>query len=372
MKKFMILILLIFILPLSGCFNYRDMNRLLFATTTLIDIDNKGNVVIYAEAFKAFRGEAQEAGTEKRVLMRGTGKTIFDAFIKMSLAADYEIDYSQNKALIFTKRAAEYGLDNFVDDIARNQKTTLRQYILVYTGNDPEGLIKTQMTDEPFLGLFIQNLMASQERLGKIYSVRINEFYNNRETGSTVNVVPIITKSKEQMTDRIEINGGAVLEHDKMVDILSPDEIFSYNFATRRGRNGILLADSPNYKGKYISLKILSSKPKISVSYDGSSIQLDKNIKIKAAIVEAQKSLFPMNDAERRKIEQSAEERIKRGCTDLFEEYKEKNIDIYNVTRLFEIKYPNIKLENILAKTESKSIVVSVHIEGSNNTTDFK
>lgn len=370
MRKSLLVLLIICAFSIKGCYNYRDLNRLFFTTLALIDVDDKGNVILYQENFKAYRGEGEKAGTEVRVIFKGTGLTIHDAFNKIIESASFEINYSQVKAMIFTERAARLGIDNFIDSPVRDQKPTLRIFLLVYPG-DPEELLNISLADEQFLGLFLDNLMVSQGKLQSISQIRLDKYMNRRLQGSRVAIVPILKIRTVVSEKRVAADGGAVFVNDRMVDKLSNDEVTSYNMVINEADTGFMYAKNPEVNDKFVTLKVLGSKTKITVNYDGETVHLTKNIKTKVTLIDAQKFLTLSNDDIRKQIEKDAEEKISKDCIELFEKFKEKGIDIYNVQREFEMKYPHEKVENVLEITKAETNV-DVHIEGSNDTTDFR
>jgi spore germination protein KC len=371
MKILKFSILIICMLPLCGCFNYRDMNKLFFATALLVDIDETGSPVIYCEAFKANRGEAQENGTEIKVIFTGTGKTIFDAFNNLLLSSSSEINASQIKALIFSERAAEEGLDKFLDIFEKDQKPTVRMFLFIYSAGDVEDLLDLYIKDEQFLGLFLENFMSSQGRLAHIYRIRLNEYLNERLLGSMVSVIPIIKKSRD-LPERIKIEGAAVTQNDKIVAKLSPDEIVSYNYLTNNNNPGVLLADNPNEKDQFVSLKVLKNNEKTTITYDGNIIHVSKKVRLITTLVESQRSSFVLNDTVRKQIETSAEKKLRYMCIKLFNDYKNEGIDIYNITRKFEIKYSDSNVKDVLSISELRNLDIDIQIDGSNNNTDFK
>jgi hypothetical protein len=88
-------------------------------------------------------------------------------------------------------------------------------------------------------------------------------------------------------------------------------------------------------------------------------------------LVEAQKFLTLSNDDVRKQIEKDAEERISEQCAGIFKRFQEKGIDIFNVQREFEKRYPHEKVKNVLEITKVNTNV-DVFIEGSNNISDFE
>lgn len=358
-------------LPLCSCFNYRDMNKLFFATSVLVDMEENGDPLIYVEAYKANRGEAQDTGSEIKVIFQGSGKTIYDAYSNLLLSAGNEINASQIKALMFTERAAREGIDKFIDIFERDQKPTVRMFLFIYPTGNADELLNLKVKDEQFLGLLLENFMSSQGKLAQVHRLRLNEYLNERLLGSNVSLIPIISKSEDR-PERIMVNGAAVMKNDIMVAELSPDEVVTYNYLTINNTYGTLLADNPNEKDKFISLKILRSKVKTTVNYDGKSVYVDKKVSLIAKLVEAQNSTFVLNDAIRKEIKESAERKLKNKCIKLFEDRKEEGIDIYNITRKFEIKYADSNVADILNICKLRDIDIDIRIEGSENTTDFE
>lgn len=369
MKRYFIVFIVLCSLFLEGCFNYRDMNRLFFTTIILLDVDEEDNILVYSENFKAYRGQGEKQGTEVRVLFKGKGKTGYAAFAEILESASYEIDYSQTKAIIFTERAARHGIDIFLDAMIRDQKPTLRMFLFVYNG-EPKEPLDIHLPDEQFLGLFLDNLMVSQGKIAHVSQMRLDKYLNRRLQGSKVAVIPRLEVTSVDDEKRLAVKGGAVFVNDRMVDVLSPHELFHYNFVIDEADVGILTVENPELDNKYISLKLLKNKTKVLVDYDGERVRLIKDINIKVTILETQKKISLSNDDVRREVKKNTEENMRKHCNELFEKFKEKGIDLYNVQRKFEMKYPHEKVENILEITDITT-KVNVFIEGSNDTTDY-
>ena len=58
-------------------------------------------------------------------------------------------------------------------------------------------------------------------------------------------------------------------------------------------------------------------------------------------------------------------------CEDLFSQYKEKNIDIFNIQRELKVKYPKAKIDSCIQIADLE-LDINVFIKGSTNTTDFQ
>ncbi len=52
MKRFIAVLLVFSNIFLQGCFSYRDINKLLFATAVIVDVDASNNPILFVEAIR--------------------------------------------------------------------------------------------------------------------------------------------------------------------------------------------------------------------------------------------------------------------------------------------------------------------------------
>ncbi|MGL5378874.1 MAG: Ger(x)C family spore germination protein, partial [Clostridium sp.] len=105
------LIILLFPILLCGCFNYQDINKVTFTTSIIFDTDDFGNVIVYLDCVKPYRSTNESSDKGRRIIYKGIGKTALEALKDVNLASSYELNYSQNRAYIFTEKAAREGID---------------------------------------------------------------------------------------------------------------------------------------------------------------------------------------------------------------------------------------------------------------------
>lgn len=278
-KKILVIICLTMsCFTLSACFSYRDINRLLFVTALIIDVDDDGRPILYAEAYKGIRGGTPQ-GMDERIIFQGKGKTMFEAIRNMNATSSFKLNFTQNKSIIFTQKAAKIGLENYVDFLDRDQELLIRPYIAVYLG-DPEKLIKLNIAQEKYIGFFLMHLEENVGSSSRALELSLNDFYNQRNMGDKANVVPIIDIPKDNAEQRLEINGGAVIKDDKMVGIIKTEEGQGFNFLMNSVASGTLEITNPCDNNKFITLEILKSKTKTEINYDGNIIHLKRRLKL--------------------------------------------------------------------------------------------
>lgn len=369
MKKIFLCFIISSTFLLNGCFNYNDIDKVLFATAVIVDVDNTGNPIIYVEAFKPTRGGKAESGKGERVLFKGTGKTIFEIVRDLNLSASNKINYTQNRGVIFTEKAAEKDLEDFIDFFSRGQEQVVRSDISIFKG-DPQKLITTKLKEQEYIGLFVHDLIYNIPNSSRAVILNLNDFFNKSYSASHTAVVPIIALKEDQPESKIEISNAAIIRDFKMVGSIDRREGEGYNFLIDNIKGGTLEVSNPDADGSYVTLEILTSKTSTKVYYDGNIIHVKKVIHTRTAIAGVQRR-FKFTDTTIKQSERNAESNIKIACNKIFEEYKKKKIDVFDISDDFHRRYPKEKLDNIMGKSQLE-LEVHVFIEGSPDTTDFR
>ncbi|WP_298845838.1 Ger(x)C family spore germination C-terminal domain-containing protein, partial [uncultured Clostridium sp.] len=112
------------------------------------------------------------------------------------------------------------------------------------------------------------------------------------------------------------------------------------------------------------------SKTKTEVNYYDNIIHLKKKITVNVDFGEAQNK-FTFTKKNVNEIQEKSEQNIVKACNALFQTYKDKGIDTFDITEQFNEKYPNITIPNIIKKTELK-VDVEVQIMNIGDDKNFK
>lgn len=369
MKKIAAALLLIFsTLLLGGCYNYNDINKVLFVTAVLIDADDQQNPILYLETFKPYRSTTKGSEKGQKIIFKGTAKTVLQAERDINISSSFKLNFSQNKAILFTKKAAEFGLSNYIDFFERDHELLIKPHIAIYLG-DPEALMKTKIKEEDYLGIYIVDLFQNQGAASRTVNLTLNQYLIERNMGSKTSVVTAINLKKNVPEPEIEINGGAVIKNDKIVGIISKEDGEKYNFLVNKVKFGTLEESNPCNKNKFVTLDILDSKTKTNLSYKNGKITLIKNITVVCNLCEADKGIN-FNKKSIDTIINEAEFSIKEECTGFFNKYKNMNIDIFNIEKEFSNKYPQNKISDIMKKTEIK-VNAKVNMKSSSDNFNF-
>ncbi|MBM7833100.1 Ger(x)C family spore germination protein [Clostridium sardiniense] len=362
-KRIFSLILIILMVPtiLSGCFNYNEINQITFVTSAIFDIDDTGNVILYLDSMRPYRNTSESSDNGKRVIYKGVGKTALEAIRDVNMASSYKINFTQNRALIFTEAAAKQGINKFLNLINNDQEFQVKPYAFVYFG-DVKNLIDISQNDEEYIGLFLNDLVDKNKKNPRSIISNINDYIVDSETGNNYAVMSGLEIRKDVVDQRVELSGGVLMRDNKMIEKIDVTDGMSYNFLMDKIKTGTLEIANPQMNEGFVTLEILNSKTKTNVEYKDDKVTLNKKIKVKAVIAEAQ-GRFVVSKEALDTLKAKAEQNIKDYLEQFFYSFTDKDIDILQVERLLEIKYPQKIIEDVLSKIDF-NLDVEINIQG--------
>lgn len=347
---------------LTGCYNYRDINRATFVTSIIYDIDENKNTILYLDCVMPYRSTNESSEKGKRMVFRGQGKTVLEAIRNASTFSSFKLNMTQCRAYIFSEKAAKEGVGQFVDIMARDQEFLIRPYVFVFFGQI-EDLFTKVKSDEEYLGIFLDELVYKMKSSPRTIATNLNDYLTNRTNGSNVAVLGGLEIVKDIMENRVQIKGGAILKNDKLAAKLTIEEALSYSFLSNNVKSGTLEINNPQNPDQFITLEILNSKTKTDLKYDGERIKLYKTINIKCDLAESQGRLI-VDKTVRDYIKNAEEQNVKKYLTMVFDTYKVQDLDVFKVGRLLEERYPNANLKGELMEKTDLILNVNVNLEG--------
>ncbi|SHE36690.1 Ger(x)C family spore germination protein [Clostridium fallax] len=367
-KRVISLILGIIILTtFIGCYNYKDINKVVFVTTCFFDNED-GDVAIYLDCVKPFRDANDSSDKGKRILYKGKSKTILEGIRDINLASSYKINFTQCKAYIFSENAAKSGLEKYLDLLRRDQELLVKPYLFVYFG-DVKKLFETANENEEYLGIFLNDLAIKVKENPKVISTNINDFFTERSSGRTNTVISALEIVNNSEDNKLSLSGGAILNNDILVERLTEKQTLAYSFLNDNVDNGVLEVSNPQDPKTYITLEINNSKTETKIKYDGDRIKLYKYITINCSIAEVQ-DRFIINDTSLKKLEETEKKDISQYISSTFDFFRKKEVDIFEAGRYFNMYYPKESIEgSIIGKTDL-ILTVDVNIEGSSEMRD--
>ncbi len=366
----------------SGCFSYKDMNRVMFFTMGAGALEGD-TFYFYGEAFKAYRGEGEKVGQEKRIVMFGKGDSLTAAVEQMRSSVNYPIEYAGNKTFVFCDALAEHGVEDVLDIFTRDQKPSLRIYLIVFDGCVHD-LMNVTMEDEQFMGLYLYEMMNAQKGSLGVLTNQYYQFVNNLQTGAGVNVLPLMvlttvdeqrgsgsaeqsagssgstessgsggssqssgggseneqTSGKDSPTAApyVMMDGAAVFVGTVMKARLSRSEAEAYKLLKENVVTGLVNAPNPEQEGKTVGYTVLHNKPRFKVWMEDGHVRVDCTLELKVVLLEAEGGFSSSNEMAAR-LKTGLEDVIAGREEELVEKMRAQDIDILDVQRMLELAH---------------------------------
>ena len=360
-KTILVVLISIFAFSAAGCYNYKDINKVTFVTAAIMDTDPDENVLIYLECINPYRSTNESSDRGQKVVYVGRGKTYLEAIRDVNRTSAYKINFSQNRALIFTENAVSKGIKKQIDLINRDQEFLVKPYMFIYYG-PVDSLLSYGKNNDEYLGLFLDELTLKTKATPKVVTENVNDYLTERLSGSGVALLGGLKFKEEFGSSNLQLFGGGILKNDTLVKNLDVEDTLSYNFLTDRIRSGTLEIKNPQAPNEFITLEILKSKTKTDIEYDGQRINLYKTIYLTVSIAESQ-GRFIIDDNSIELLKKNEKNNMKQFLNNVFNKYKNEGIDIFEVNRLMESKYPSLVLDDTIGITDL-ILNVKIKIEG--------
>lgn len=345
-----------------GCYNYKDINKVTFVTSIVFDENEIGNIDIYLDCVKPYRSSNESSDKGRRVLYKGSGKTVLEAMKEINMYSSSKLDFTQCKGYIFTEKAAKNGIRKYIDIINKNQEFMIRPYMFVLFGS-PEELLNDVTVDEEYLGVFIDELVQKSNRSSRVIAIDANDYLETRTNYGNLMVLGALSIRDDMKEKKLELSGGALLKNEVLVRRITAEEGMSYNILIGELKDGTLEVMNPQDPNTFVTLEISNARTKTSLSYDGENIVLHKDVKIKCSIGESQSRLI-VNEKVINILELEEAATIKQYLEILFNNFKESGIDIVNAGNLFYRKYPDEVLLKDPITITNIDVNVNVEIDG--------
>jgi len=339
MKKLILLILPL--LLLTGCYNYRELNELAIATAVEVDkIEDEFHLLVQVANPKNPK-DASSSNQPQFVTYEGKGKTIQEAFRNIIKSSSIKIYGMHIQLLIITENIAKEDLSSMLDFFFRNTEIRKEFYVLVDTTPNNDELLKVLT---PVINLSSQNILNSLEtnnkHMGISNLVTFNDLMDIYLDDNKELILPTIYiegnyeegKTEENLKStesdaNILLGNMAIFKDEKLLGYLNKKQSIAVNIINNNVKD-VLITHECN-KNKYTTEEITFDKTDIKI--DLKKLKVTINIKGSGYIAEygcegdltKEKTINKIKN----NLNNYIEKELKKTITEINQKY---NTDIYN------------------------------------------
>ena len=361
MKNKKIFILILVILLLTGCSDYRELTDMAIISNLGIDkVDEEFHITVQILNSKSNSNDDSKKNSSEVILYNSKGKTIHEALRNTSLESPKKLYVGHLESIIISERIAKSNISELFDFILRDPEITKDANILMIKDasiNEVMSII-TPLESIPAESIKSSIEVASKIQ-GSVNNIPFDEFAATIiETGIDP-VIPLIT-IKENKSDNKEVNPEkrivmskelAMFSREKFVGYLNRDAAFGYNIALNNVN-----------KNNYASIELVNNNSKLS--YDVSKNTLSIKSTIVGSLSELNCNYNIKKESDVKKLEKKLEKRIEDMLNETIEYakkyYKSDFLGIERYVLKNDYKHYKGKNYNDLRKNINSNIEVKV------------
>ena len=380
MRKLKILIIIILLFSLCGCYNYRELNEI--AIVSAIGIDKTDDGYKMAVQIMNTKKEGQDTNSSgsqpKFIVYTAEGKTIQGILRDFVLESPRRLYATHLQLLVISEDLAKDGISDILDWFARDSESRKQFYVLVSENSQSEDILNTLTsletlnskkitsnidTDTRFLGVAEQttfeNVLATylndkQELV--LPSIRLEGNSDAGEKNSNI----------EQSSPKTQIflSPLAVFKDDKMLGYLTKEESIAMSFIKNKLKSTVI--DYKCSDNDYISSEIISSKTSLQPDISSNKPKVTIKINGKANINEINCDWDLENNETILKINKMLEQEIENIINDSIDSISQRfDSDIFGFKDLFYKKDPKYykTIKDQLTDENLKKLDVKVEVD---------
>ncbi|MFD0678565.1 MULTISPECIES: Ger(x)C family spore germination protein [unclassified Paenibacillus] len=221
-----LLVLIIFVALLSGCWDVKDINKRYLPVVMGINMNDDGlyKIILQVPNIKG--------GT---LILEGESRSISKAMDTIRTKAEKSVDLIHLRLFLVSQKIAEKGMKDIVDYAMRASDISIKGMVAIVTG-DFEKTLHHSIKPTPE----VSSYDYFSEEAGWTPSVSINriwEAYRGTYSYTEDFAIPLVERGT---TTLFVFKGSAIMRRDRMVGILSPDETLLNNIFQEKYTGGTI------------------------------------------------------------------------------------------------------------------------------------
>ena len=276
------IIIIISILLLTGCYDYKELNDIAILTATEINKINN-EYIINAQVVNPQSKDTVNIQAPF-IIYEGKGKTIQEAYRQIKLQSSRFLYPNHLQLLIINEKLAKEDITTIIDYYLRIPHVRTEFNIII--GKNDNILNITTPIDDVSSTSIVDTMKTNNKYLGTVNLITFNEFVNMSIDKNLEIILPSVEaidyNEKSETTENTEktkiqsmykLSNLAVFKDGKLQGYLNEDESITYNILQNKTPTTLITYECE--KNKYITLEMTKIKSDIKTKNKKINIKLD-------------------------------------------------------------------------------------------------
>lgn len=368
-RKIACVLVILFSLLQTGCWDAREIDELAFVLSIGLDKAEDGfKVTAQIASPDTYSKTPSGSGNQKAKpywIISGTGKTIFEAIRNMSAVSSRRIFWSHIKVIVIGEEMARSNTLEIFDFFSRNPEIRLRALVAVTPGEAAKTIdIIPETEKDP--SLYMEKIIENRSLNGKSYMVMLKDFLEDYLDPNVGSVTSRITLDKSKSPHFLKSSGAYIFHGGKMSGSLTEGETRGLLWIKNQMKDSIMVVNCP-YDYKPVTLEIKKAKTSLKGNLHDGIPNFKIEVSVYANITE-QSCYTNFNDVQKlNKLERAMEVSIAKDIKSTVTAAKNEQIDFIGLSRTLHSQHKDEwhKISsnwNELFKTSEVNIAVKVDI----------
>jgi len=309
--KFLFLMLVIIALITSGCWSYKEIEKLAIVAGMAIDKDAANNkYILTVELVNQTSGEKESKTTSE--IIETEGDTVFSAARDMILESGRKLYWSHAKVIIISQAIAREGILPVLDWVGRNHEMRPDMWLLISREKTAGEILKTHVDSNEVLAYHLNELLIAKNNVGKYGAVDLLDCLMDLSSDKASTALPAVNVIVDREKKIPQIIGTAVFKKDKLVGWLNGDETQALLLLASKPFDGILTLQENQFNDNTpIAVQIYKNKTKITPVFENGKLVMQIRLMPDVAIGEVGSAVDYTNEANLKILQTAAEDKLK-------------------------------------------------------------
>jgi spore germination protein KC len=282
-----ILLVLVILFSISGCWDAAEINELGFVLSVAIDKDGDKYKVTAQIAKPDTYSKTPSGGKAEEKpfwLISATGRSVFEAIRNMAVLSPRRIFWAHIKVIIIGETLAKNDIHDVLDFFTRNPELRLRTLVAVTPG-DAGKILETVPLMEKDPATDLESVIDNKSLAGKGYRNMLKNFLEDYLDPSANPATSRIIISKNEGKPSLELSGAAVFRENKLAGWLDEQETKGLLWIKNDISSSIMVVKCP-FDGRPVTVEIKSGDTSVQSSVENGIIHYHIKVKATCNLVE--------------------------------------------------------------------------------------